>query len=309
MKSSINIENYYNHTATTYPGIRGQLISGYQINPALGNTVYKNFRIEDIPESIAKNIYDVESIPTILNKRGYNTFFISPHGEKDQFNYWIRTIGFDKVFTRKEDLSDRELYNFAIENIENLTDTKKPFFLCIYTLGTHHGFDSPDYKYNDGTNPYLNKFYNHDIWFGEFFDKFRQSKLYDNTILIVTSDHAPCPAPLYQKTFSINNDSFIDKIPFIIHFKGVNHIDIDALYRNSLSFAPTLLDILQIKLDKNYFLGNSIFVDDKSQFSHISNFVFAFYETSKDGVKVIDIHDEQYTKKIELIMESLKYFK
>ena len=33
--NSIDIVNYFNHTAATFNGIRGQLISGYQLNPGV----------------------------------------------------------------------------------------------------------------------------------------------------------------------------------------------------------------------------------------------------------------------------------
>lgn len=216
------------------------------------------------------------------------------------------TIGFNKIYahSKNENLTDKEMYDFIYKNLQQLSKEKKKFFLGAYILGTHHGLDSPDAKYGDGSNPYLNKFYNHDIWFGEFLKKLKSSTLYDNTILVVTTDHATHPSPEFKQTFSSDVPYFVDKVPFIIHYKGVNPMQIDANYRNSLSMTPTVLDLLQICNVKNNFLGNSIFMpQDDSKFAHISNIQLTFYKTDASGVQVIDPNDPAYREVIGLIMD------
>lgn len=51
-------------------------------------------------------------------------------------------------------------------------------------------FDSPDQKFGDGKHFLLNRFYNFDYYFKEFLQKFENSSLADNTILVFTADHA-----------------------------------------------------------------------------------------------------------------------
>ncbi len=304
--NSINFVNYYNHTAATFNGIRGQLMSGYQLNPGV-KLLNNSVDITKVPDTILKNMYSsVITLPTILNDRKYNTVFVSPHPSPGTFNSWIYTIRFNKVYAhpKNKNLTDKEMYEFIYERLQELANEKKKFFLCAYILGTHHGLDSPDAKYGDGSNPYLNKFYNQDIWFGEFLKKFKSSTLYDNTILVVTTDHATYPSPEFKQTFSSNNQYFVDKAPFIIHYKGVNPLEIDANYRNSLSMTPTVLDILQVCKIKNNFLGNSIFIQqDDSKFSHISSIQGAFYKTDASGVQVIDYKEPANREVIESIMD------
>ncbi|WP_307721949.1 sulfatase-like hydrolase/transferase, partial [Escherichia coli] len=67
---------------------------------------------------------------------------------------------------------------------------KEHFFIGVYPSGTHHGQDSPNEKYFDGKNPLYNKFYNYDFQLGKFVDFFRRSSFYNNTLLIITSDHS-----------------------------------------------------------------------------------------------------------------------
>nr|WP_284143414.1 hypothetical protein [Escherichia coli] len=69
----------------------------------------------------------------------------------------------------------------------------------VYPSGTHHGQDSPNEKYFDGNNPLYNKFYNYDFQLGKFIDFFRRSSFYNNTLLIITSDHSTFPSTEYKK--------------------------------------------------------------------------------------------------------------
>lgn len=92
-----------------------------------------------------------------------------------------------------------------------------------------------------------------DYWFGEFIKDFNAKEISQNTIIIVTSDHSTYPEPEFKKTFNIDANYFVDKIPLIIYKKGIspNSIDVDGL--NSLSLAPTILNILGIQNSPNIF--------------------------------------------------------
>ena len=78
---SVSFENYYNHTAATFRGIRGQLISGFQL---LGGS-YGGQGIAEINKKAVDEHFKgrTESLPLILRKNGYQTVFLSPHPESD----------------------------------------------------------------------------------------------------------------------------------------------------------------------------------------------------------------------------------
>lgn len=63
------------------------------------------------------------------------------------------------------------LYENLFAEAQRLAEQKRPFLLATYVLGTHVGLDSPDVKYDDGKNSFLNKFYNQDYWLGAFLAK------------------------------------------------------------------------------------------------------------------------------------------
>lgn len=312
-KKSIDIKNYFNHTAATFRGLRGQLISGFCLKG--GRDYARDLQgVDELAQkSYARNIPRIESLPYILEKRGYTTVFISPHDKDEGLASVMESVGFQQVLTAEnfgekfsDALTDKQSYEFLWKELMGLQSFPNPFFLCLYQLGTHHGMDSPDKKFGDGKNPYLNKFHNADFWLGQFVEKFLANNISKNTFLILTADHATYSTPEYRKTFNTKTQYFVDEIPFIIFSKDISGTTIDADYSNSLSFAPTILDILGVDKVNNHFLGDSIFFDGRqNDFSKIACIGYECYHIGKSGVKIIE--DDSYREILELIHNYLSY--
>lgn len=284
MKSGISVENYFNHTAATFRGIRGQLISGYQLK---GGAQKKGDGIGQITGDSIESIYKgrTESLPEILNKHGYQTVFLSPHAPEFGLNVLMEAIGFQKVIGLGDDRNtDKETYEALWKETEQLGKADKPFFLATYILGTHVGMDSPHLKWKDGKNPELNKYHNQDHWFGEYLKKLEKASFSKKTLLILTTDHASYPTSDYKETFHSKNNTFIDKIPFVIWHKGIQPSVIDADGQNSLMLAPTIADLLDLRAEPTHFLGHSVFDPSKGLVDRLSVFDFESYETTRDGV-------------------------
>lgn len=246
-KESLSFSNYYNHTFATYRGLIGQLYSGFQFDNYDTNTLV--------------------SLQSIFKDSGYATTFINTEPENVDFTAYLNSFGFDEVISddngarrgSAHSVSDKEAYEILFDNMLQKQLEDKPFFISIYTFGTHVSLDSPDEKFGDGADALLNRFYNHDIWFGSFIEAFRQSEFSDNTIVVFTTDHATYADSDYTKTFpNIVRSSMVDEIPLFIYYKGIAPEFIDAIGRNSLCMAPSLLDYLDITAP-NYFLGDSLF--------------------------------------------------
>ncbi len=284
-KKAISFSNYYNHTAATYRGIRGSLISGFQLRG--GGYSENGSGIDQFVRRNGEGAFSTESLVSILNDQGYKTFFLSPHEDGIDFNEFIKSIGFSEVFGSGTDetLSDRVLYKNLSEMLSKIEKSKlnQPFFIATYVEGTHLGQDSPDKKYGTGDNEYLNKFYNQDFWFGKFLEKFEESPLSDNTILVFTTDHASFPVPKFMRTFETKSRYFFDEIPLIIYKKNFKRQILDAKRLTSLALTPTILDILGIRDVSNHFLGHSLFEKcerENYEFMHIGG--FNGYEVEKD---------------------------
>ncbi|HEP1820118.1 TPA: LTA synthase family protein [Streptococcus suis] len=282
---SIVFDNYFNHTFATYAGLSGQLYSGYQYSNYDKNTLI--------------------SIESILESRGYSTQFLNTEPNNPEFTQFLENFNYDSVIGEKNEgtLSDKEAYDLLFKHMVEMEKNNEPFFTTIYTFGTHVSLDSNDEKFDDGTNRMLNKFYNLDVQFGNFLEKFKNSDLYKNTILIFTSDHATYVDEDYLNTFGNNRlVGNLDKIPFYIYHKGIEPTRIDALGRNSLDLVPTLLDYLDIE-ESNYFLGESLFTDKFSDFDTLFFSEMNLLST-KDG-KIQFLNDED---KAQLLSILEKYF-
>jgi arylsulfatase A-like enzyme len=117
------------------------------------------------------------------------------------------------------------------------------------------------------SNPVLDTFYNFDKRFGKFWEYFKQSPFYNNTIVIVTSDHATFPSKDYIAELRAHNVEgykaiFTDDIPLLIYHPQVDGgIEYDAKGTSSIDFA---LSVLHLKETKAPFLEQSIFSDRQS---------------------------------------------
>ena len=265
MEKAIRFENYFNHTAATFRGLRGQLTSSYQL---LGGFDQNQTGIGQINADKIRRKYQntLISLPEILNRHGYHTYFATAHSNDNNLNIMLRDLSFTRTFGyedfgKSKDLSDQELFN-AVTELSLSEKLEKPFFLGVYNVGTHLGQDSPDIKYGAADNEYLSTVHNLDDAFGRFLKKYDKSPLANDTVVILTADHTAYPTPLLKKTFHLNDETdnfFLNKIPFIIHYKECRPQTFDSDGKNSLNFAPTILTLLRINDATNYFLGCSLF--------------------------------------------------
>lgn len=263
-ENSMRFKNYYNHTFATYMGLCGQLYSGYH------------------QSNLDKN--NLISIQKILKDNGYETVFINTEPNNKDFSQYLNNFEFDKVVTEygvndgmSNSISDKSAYDFLHQIIQKQYKKTKPFFVCIYTFGTHASFDSTDLKFGDKSDSLLNRFYNCDYWFGEWFQKFYSSEISDNTIVVFTSDHATyndydfaSSFPQYER--KKNN---LDTIPLYIYYSGIDNIEINTFGRTSIDLAPTILDLIDLN-GENFFLGSSLF-GEKSYFSNKFQSVAEYY--------------------------------
>ncbi|EFK7794555.1 arylsulfatase [Escherichia coli] len=287
---ALSFKNYYNHTAATFRGLRGQLTSGYQFRDGLTDA---GTGIAQLSNVEINNIYlhRQKSLPDILKEYGYKSYFIASTEKNSPLNTMLKTLNFDKVLGmgdfigyQRDRMTDKQTFNALQYFLRSQENKNERFFIGVYPSGTHHGQDSPNEKYFDGSNPLYNKFYNYDFQLGKFVDFFRRSSFYGNTLLIITSDHSTFPSTEYKKSFNSDSRYFVDKIPFLIIGKNITPEVLDAGGENSLSFAPTILHMLGIQYSMNYFLGCSLL--DKtctSPFSHLSAIGSDYFNIGKEN--------------------------
>lgn len=292
-RSAMVVDDYFNHTAATFRGLQGQLSSGY---PQHGGADGGAGWMEGAAATYAKRTY--ATLPKMLGQRGYETVFFSPHSSGDAMTRLAQMLGFGQIYTAErsrrellrhadpifgEALTDRDAYRALSRYLEQ-RQGNTPFFVGLYSLNTHAFLDIPPsgVPYRDGKEPSLNTLHTADAAFGAFYTWFMASKYADNTLLILTSDHAHYPEPPYVRVAGHPYQPyFVDRIPLLIQAPWLKlPARFDAHARTSLDLAPTVLQMLGIKRAPNSFLGHSLFDrrhDQPFSIAAIGQAIYAIY--------------------------------
>jgi len=292
------VDGYYNHTFPTISGIRGQLCSFY---PVLGENEHAE------KEGIALKLY---CLPHVLNRHNYSTSFFfyspamyTPFSNTLNMKKLIEACGFDKVYIAediqkqltgadslegydfKNSVNDLGMMVSLVKYLQSYRNHDKPFFVALSTMGTHPSIDDNDAKIGES----LQKL---DDAFGVFWEYFRKSPYYNNTIVVVTADHAIPPTVQYKKFIgSANQDiAFYDEIALIIFDKRYKFPRRFRVQANSIDLVPTILQLLEINNETNPFQGLSVFADRKKHPSLACTLMDSYYVHDADG-----IHKYEYT--------------
>lgn len=318
-KSSLLVHDYYSHTAATFRGLIGQLCSIY-------------------PAPIRHSAWTGEyqgnffCLGDLFSEAGYRTAFLDPHFvDSDYLHAMLKRLNFGEVLTADEiipryldgavsaddiielnvplvpntkALNDSSLFAALGRAVSNWGDAPNPQLLALYAFGTHAWLDTPEggTKYADGMNNGLNTVHEQDRAFGIFWRNFRASPAYENTVVILTSDHAKYHEPTYVNAlvqYGVTDypGFFSDKIPFIIHDpRGVPQASLAAEQATSIDFAPTVADYLQLPNISNPFMGTSLF--ERETDIGLANLNGRLYLTSEAGIH--DVTNVRSDKIVEL---------
>ncbi len=265
------VKNYFNHTYPTIPGLQGQMASFY---PPF------NWYDWDLTSDEIK-LNKLLSIVNVLDKMGYRTVYLTHSSEFDTFlKPHILALGFDKTFFEEDKIydkyrpekgfpeycgaDDKTVFNVVKDLAGNLSK-KQPFFLAVSTIETHSGYkpkkDAKKYP-EKPENSILTQVHNLDYSFGIFWEWFKKSSLKNNTIVVLTADHAHNPTIPFNETFGdyVSHSTF-DKVCLIIY---------DPLHKlpkefeantTSIDLTPTLIHLLGFENFPNPWLGLSFFGD------------------------------------------------
>lgn len=220
---------------------------------------------------VVANSYSNASYPTLCKALGnYSTFYASC----DEPTLWnvknmSRTYGYSK-FYGKEDINDAIKRNnylldkTLLEEVSQLISTqKKPFMALVATAGMHHPFNQfmepatwikNSNVYTDEVRCYLERVNAFDTALREFLQRLKSQNIYDNTMIVIVSDHNEMVDDASNGRPSIDKEG--DNCVLIIMNSGqagringpIGQIDI----------YPTLLDLLGLNSQNWKGLGYSL---------------------------------------------------
>lgn len=269
---------YFNASTPTITGTLSQLCS---FLPPTGHNEIEN-------EKKLQN-HHLLCLPEALKKyagfkyANYITAVEKEYANKDSL---FRSMGVDMVYGTEElskyisgkplswGYSDHQmfpaLFNFMKDAVAN---KQTPFLMSLATVDTHPPFNlaKDAVNYGDGKQPVLNMFHTTDDAFGKFWEQFKNSEFYNNTILITVADHAIFPGAYNTggisewpgQTDVKSFKTFYDQNALMVYIpNSVLPKKVDV-YASGLSFTPSLLQLFNINIP-NSFEGHSIFDDQKN---------------------------------------------
>ena len=266
IEKSLYFENIYATSTRTDRGLVS-ILSGYPSLP--------NISVVKEPDKAAR----LSFLPKEFKSNGYSTRFI--YGGESEFaniKSYLLNSKFDKIIDKnnfqKNDMNskwgahDHVVFN---ESIEQLKNTKEPFFTTILTLSSHEPFEVPMetiIKGEDRQSLYKNSIMYLDRSVGDFMDKVSTEKYYDNTVFIFISDHG------FRVGDASNREKKRYHIPFFIYGMPLNNKWVGkkiAKIGSQSDLPKTILNQLNLNSD-NFNFSNDIFINSSSfaqyTFSH-----------------------------------------
>jgi len=142
-------------------------------------------------------------------------------------------------------LSDGMIFNYASYKDQSI---QQPHFSLILTMSMHqpydafekHGFEVTDKNLPQRYKNYLNSCHFFDMQIGKYFEELKAKGLYDNSLIIIVSDHDARPRYLDME------GNISDDIPIYIINGGFNPSEAWEGECNQLDVYTTILDIMGI---------------------------------------------------------------
>lgn len=266
-KNTTIFKKYFNASTPTVTGLLSQLCS---FLPPTGH--------EEIETDKKMQRHHLLCLPQVLKENAgykYNAYITAVEKDFANKDTLFASMGVDEVLGTEElakyinsqplswGYSDHQMFP-VLEKF--MTEKSDPFLLMLSTVDTHPPFNlSKDMiNYGDGKNDVLNSFHTTDDAFGQFWDWFRGSDFYNNTIVVAVADHAIFPTAL-DKTFPevYKQLNFYDENTFLLYTPQSLLPKEVGVYSSGIDFAPTLLELLNVNV-ANSFEGHSIFSGRKS---------------------------------------------
>lgn len=269
-ESAMRMDNYYNHTFATYRGLLGQMCSIFP--------VYAGGQVSEDT--------DYYCLGNLFNEEGYETYFLfSQQKAKTGLDEVLAKTNVKHILAQEElsalfldgeagkrdlALSDQQFMRATIAQLHALeaqqaAGNAAPFFLGFYNIETHAYYHAADdgLSYSGHDSYILDSIRNYDDTFGKFWAYFKQSGLYENTIVVFTSDHAHFQGRDFVSLVSNQADYqpyFVDRIPLLVYHPGLElPAEFDAKYASSIDLAPTIAHLMGLENRPNSFVGRSVF--------------------------------------------------
>ncbi len=251
VSQSVFFDNLYANGTRTVRGLEALSLS---VPPTPGDSLIREHRNE--------NLF---SLADIFNDRGYQSDFVyGGYGYFDNMNYFFSHNGYrtvDRGDIPKDapihsqnvwGVSDEDLYTLALQQMDDIHNDGKPFFLHIMTTSNHRPYTYPAGRVpqiapsRPGSVAYT------DWSIKDFIERARSKPYFDNTVFVITADH--CASSAGKTTLPINHYH----IPLWIYSPKNFPPQRVKQVMGQLDIPPTLLGMLNFSYRTRFF-GQDVF--------------------------------------------------
>lgn len=255
-----------------------------------------------------KNQYKgINCLPELLSKYQYKTSLYRGVSllYRNHIKSYKKAFKFDQLFgpeqlNLKPDWSwgaeDEKVFEFAAKEFVTGEEQKK--FILINTMDTHPPYHSKSSKFGSKV---LNSLALNDKNISTFISKLEKNKLWDDTLLILSSDHSPNHGDYLKITNKTNYRP--TKIPLFFLgnsylSKELNKLDKDLLI-SQLDILPTIEHAIMSDEDTSH-LGSSMFLVNESR-----KFILTRFDRSFKALP--SVRSEELNSLLKLILKWDRY--
>ena len=218
---------------------------------------------------------EINSLASLLKPKGYYSAFYhgAPNGSMG-FSAFMQQAGFDSYlgmteYGNKKDFDghwgiwDEPFLQYMAKDINNLP---QPFLASVFTLSSHHPYRIPseyDGMFPKGDIPIHEGVGYSDNALRNFFATASQEEWFDNTLFIITADHA---VDGHLPEYKTAEGAFT--IPVMFYAPGDDFVGLnDSTVVQQTDIIPTLMSMLGVK-DQFISFGNNMFDPDAPHFAY-----------------------------------------
>jgi phosphoglycerol transferase MdoB-like AlkP superfamily enzyme len=252
-KECLLFTNLYASGNRTVRGMEGVLAS---LPPLPGDSIVKR--------SLSDN---VATVARTLGSRGYHTLFLyGGRGAFDGMRSFALRNGYERFIEQKDfshpsfstiwGVADEDLLGRALFELRDLHAAGRPFFVTVLTVSNHKPYTYPKGRIAENPDDHsrANAVKYTDWVLGEFFDRVRKERFFNDTVFAVVADHG---ARVYgHQTIPIASY----RIPLLIVGSGVAPRRVDVL-GGSLDVTPTVLSLAGVSYPSVFFGRDLLRID------------------------------------------------
>ncbi|MCT4616331.1 MAG: LTA synthase family protein [Marinifilaceae bacterium] len=288
-KEGVNFSNFYAVGDRSKIGLVG-LLSSYPSLPQ---------------KAVVEDPKKMERLPSLcrrLNEQNYkSSFYYGGNIKFANLNSYFNTMGFSEIITEdnysdslnnsKWGVHDEYVFDRLYSDIENCDSN---FFKTVFTLTSHEPFGLPHNRENKGKTEdekFLNTIHYTDSCLGNFVERLRASKYWDNSLVIMLADHGV----RYIKNFKNHN---IPKYHIPMVWLGgalaKKSVTVDKI-ASQTDLSKTILSQLDITCDE-FIFGKNILSEKSNSFAYFAyNNGFGYIDNKSQSV--YDLNSNKYIVK------------